>query len=350
MWTSLLIAVTLTTTAQAPTAAPQTQAFRLTAEVFAQPAVLEVYGPTRGEAHAALSAALDEMRTIERLTDPDGTEPGGLGALNRVQGGPPVALDPRLTELLQRALYFCEWSEGAYGPLGGHLNQLWHGAQSMELPAAGANGLAPAIAASRCDHLRLSNDLGSASLAEGARADLFGFARGFAIDRAIAVLQAAGIIDGMVVLGSGARAIGPGTDGRGWPVPLSATATYGTASGQIWLLDRSLAVAARDDLESVPEGSDAAATATNPRTAGDTPAPYIHHRRGEPTQGVLAVLVSTELAADSQGLASCLFVTGSRQGQLYLGNLRPSPAVRWLMGRGVGRPLVIDYHWSDITH
>jgi thiamine biosynthesis lipoprotein len=333
MWISLLLAAAVAATAQAP--APPTQAFRLTAEVFGREAMLEVHGPERDAAHAALSAALEQIRAVERLSDPDGTEPGGLGTLNRAAGGVPVVLDPRLTEMLQRALYFCDWSDGAYGPLGGRLNEIWHGAPSMEPTPAAATAVAPAIAAGRCENLRLAADLGSASLAEGARADLFGFARGHAVDHAVEALQAAGIDNGVVQLGTEARAFGPGADGRGWSVPLSEIARYGNPSGRLWLLDRSLAVAAHDDLRPV-----------NP---GDTPSPYIHHRRGEPTQGVLAVLVSTELAADSQGLASSLFVTGSRQGQLYLGNLRPAPAVRWLMGRGVGRPLVIDYHWSDVT-
>ncbi len=314
---------------------PPAEAFRLTTTAFGREVLLEVHGPQREEAKVALSAALAEMRAIERLTDPDGTEPGGLGQLNRAAGDGQVEIDSRLGEILHRAADFCQWSEGAYGPLGGQLNALWHrGDDGLDDPATSTQ-LPAAVASSRCGLLILTEEGLKAELAEGTRADLFGFSAGFAVDRAAAILGLHGITNGTVSLGSVSRSFGPGADGRGWLVPLPALAQLGEAPNSLWLLDRAIAVAAVDDLDLF--------------SAGHRVAPYIHHRKGLPAKGILAVLVSTELAIDSQGLASCLFVSGSHDGQMHLGSLKPAPAVRWLLGQGSGNPLVVDYHWTDIS-
>jgi len=277
------------------------------------------------------------------LTDPDGTQAGGLGQLNRAAGSGEIELDPRLGKLLRRAAYFCVWSDGAFGPLGGKLNQLWHhgahGSQPLFTDSATSTQLQVAVTASRCELLRFAEGDLKAKLAAGVRADLFGFAIGFAVDRAATVLAQHGITNGTVSLGSTTRGFGPGVDGRGWPVTLPTMAQLGDTVDGLWLLDRSMAIAAVND-----PGHSPALSAGEPFGS-----PYIHHRKGLPTEGVLLVLVSTEFAADSQGLASCLFVSGSRDGQMHLGALKPRPAVRWLLGKGRGKPLVVDHHWTDLS-
>ncbi len=317
----------------------ETEAFRLTARAFEKEVQLEVHGPQREEAKVALSAALAEMHAMERLTDPDGTEPGGLGQLNRGAGGGPVQIDSRLAEILRRAEEFCSWSEGAFGPLGGQLNALWHHAGSAVTHPAQSTRLPMAVASSRCDLLSVDPEKPTAELAAGVRADLFGFASGFAVDRAVTILNQHRITNGSVSLGGVSRCFGPGPDGRGWLITLPARVQLGKSPTSLWLLDRSIAIASVDDLGLFTSAAD----------GGQPIAPYIHHRKGIPAEGVLAVLVSTELALDSQGLASSLFVTGSHDGQMHLGSLKPSPAVRWLLGRGLGKPLVVDYHWTEIS-
>ena len=332
MFTWVLIAFSALTAPPLQEAAPSADVYRLTAKAFGQEIILEVNGPPKEEAQSALSAALAEVRAVERLLNPDGSEPGGLGPLNRASGSGLVQIDPRLGEILKRAAAFCDWSGGAFGPLGGHLNELWRTQPPTDAnlgtaePTVAAN-LAAAIARGRCELLTLGENQQRAELTAGARADLFGFGVGFAVDRAVTILGYYGIKNGNVRIGSTMRGFGPGADGKGWQAPLSDLASLGNPEGSLWLLDRSLAVAANTD--------------------GITP--YIHHRKGAPTEGVMAVLVSTELAADSQGLASTLFVTGSRDGQMHLGALKPAPAVRWLLGRGYGQPLVVDYHWTDVS-
>ena len=102
--------------AQAP---PAPVPVRQSMEAFGRPAEIEVRGLPPEEAHGAIQKALAEIAEIERLTA------GGLAALNATAGKGPHTIDPRLLAALTRARSFCEWSEGAHGPLGRDLYALW---------------------------------------------------------------------------------------------------------------------------------------------------------------------------------------------------------------------------------
>lgn len=275
----------------------------------------------RGE--EALRRALQEVRDLAELSDPDGSRADGLGRLNAGAGTGPVPVDGRLAELLGRALEFCRWSDGANGPLGGRLYRLWDATPAADAPLPEV--LAPAVAAAGCDGLGIAAETGTALLESERRLDLRHLAPGFAADRAVAVLRQAGAANGLVTVAGVTRAFGAGPGGRGWRVPLPDFPGLAASLGTVRLEDESLAVA----------------------VAGATP--YLDLRRGSAAQGVLATLVVSELGVDAQGLASTLFITGSRDGQLRLGELRPRPSVLWLLGSGGGTPLLVDYRWSAVS-
>ena len=99
---------------------------------------------------------------------------------------------------------------------------------------------------------------------------------------------------------------------------------------QVWLLDGSLAIVRRS-----PEGSAARPRPSNLRT-------------GVPARGVVQVAAVSELAIDTQALATTLFVVGLTEGQRLLGALDPRPSVFWLLGTGSGVPLESTYRWSEL--
>ena len=84
------------------------------------------------------------------------------------------------------------------------------------------------------------------------------------------------------------------------------------------------------------------------RKSGDPLAPYWSQRTGRPAEGVVAVIAVSELGLDARGLATTMFVTGHLKGQFLLGQIRPHPSVRWLLGTGEGRPLITDFNWMEI--
>jgi thiamine biosynthesis lipoprotein len=331
-----------------PTPPPEGPAPRRAAgRAFDEALVLEVRGLERPEADGALRAAAAELRELERLLAPDGDAGGGLAALNAAAGGEPVVLDARLLDLLSRALAFCTWSGQAHGPLGGGLYALW-GLDPMREPSSGAAGRPPAVAlrqasaAAACDRLRLDAASGQAQLAAGSRVELWGFARGFLVDRAMDVLADHGAEDAFVELGWVRRAAGSRDDpaspedvGRGWPVTLPVFPGWDRPFDRVWLRDEALAVTSSLHRPLL--------------VGGDRHAPYLDQRSGTPAEGVTGVVTVTELAVDAEALAVAMMIFGNREGLLRAGVLEPRPAVLWLLGGGEGVPVQAQHNWSHIA-
>ena len=301
---------------------------RATGRALGEPARIDAAAPSAPAAETALRAAFADIREVERHVDPEGAEPGGLGALNRAAGGDPVSLDPRLADLLERAESYCTWSQGAHGPLAGRLLALWDGRSRPP-----ASTLAAAAADAACDGLRLSGV--HAQLAAGRRADLRGFAEGFAVDAAVEALRARGIVEGYVEIGLTRRGFGPGPGGEGWAVDLPVFPGLDRPLQRVLLRDQALAVASAVHRPLV--------------VGGDRHAPWIDQRTGLPARGVLGVVAVSELAVDARALAASLFVLGNREGMLRAGVLEPRPAVLWLLGEAPGRPVLTHFSWSQVA-
>lgn len=287
----------------------------------------------RAATRDALADALTEINEIEALFDPHGEFPRGLGALNRGSGSEPVPLDDRVVEALRRSLLFCIWSENAHGPLGGVL----YGAWSLRRPAGGSPDprfIAQALEAASCDGLELDPDAATGRLVAGARADLWGFTRGYAVDRAVFRLRAAGATSGWVQIGDVVRAFQDGDDQAGWQVTLDATDPKDHLVERIVLHNRAVALASRSQRPKL-------------RIAGADWAPYLDQRTGTPIQDKTAVFVATDEAIDAQGLAVALFVQNHREGQYRAGQLSPRPAIKWLLGT-LEPPVENSRGWADL--
>lgn len=309
---------------------------RATATVFGEALTIEVRDAAEQQADTALRAAFAEIQEIEALMDPDGDAAGGgnLAALNAGDGSEPLPVDPRLADLLQRALTFCVWSDRAHGPLGGRLYALW-GLRRNAPGRPGGERLGEAARSADCDRLTVDADAGTARLAPGSMADLWGFARGYAVDRAAELLRQKGVDNGLVRLGKVYRAFGGGADGRGWPVLLPVFPGLDRPLDRVWLRDEALAVSSSVHRPIL--------------LGGDRHAPWLDQRSGRPAEGVVGVVTVTELAVDAEALAASLLIMGNREGLLRLGSLRPDPSVLWLLGGGQGTPVMSQHNWSEIT-
>jgi len=298
-----------------------------------RPARLEVAGLEAEAAEAALRSALAEAEGAALLAEPGGDAGSGLGRLNAAAGGAAQTVDARLLDLLARTLDFCRWSDGAHGPLGGHLYLLW----GLREPAASlpaASQLESATRSAACSGLQVDREHGLAKLAAGSRLDLWGFTAGWLADGALASLRAAGAANARVAVAGVQRAAGPGPDGRGWRVTLPVFPGLTQPLDELWLRDQALAVRQRQDRPL--------------RIAGEAFAPYIDQRSGRPVEGVVAVVAATETALDAEALATALFVLGSRAGEMRLGVLRPAPSVTWVLGSANSVPLLSQYRWSAL--
>ena len=302
---------------------------RMAADAFGTEAEIEIRGLPEEAAKAAALEALREIYEISQLTDPSGDLPGGLGALNAVARDDPRSLDPRAADVLRRGLQYCLWSNGAHGPLGGEIYRLWDQGSKLPEPAE----LRDAVIAASCQQITLTSegDEVQAKVAEGTRVAAVGMRRGFALDRAVDALRAAGVDNAWLEIGTVYRAMGVGPEGRGWLVGLPPAPGQTKPSDQVWLRDQALAV-----------------VTAKPARGGPSIA-FIDQRTGVPARGVVMVAAVTELAVDAEALAATLFVSGLREGQMRLGGLEPRPSVYWLLGQGKGDPLESTYRWSELA-
>ncbi|HSF38243.1 MAG TPA: FAD:protein FMN transferase [Thermoanaerobaculia bacterium] len=305
---------------------------RVTLSAFGATGEIEVRDLPREAGQQAIRKAAAEVAEVERLTDsvhPD----GGLTALNTAAGRGPQAVDPRLLTVLTRAQDFCVWSERGHGPLARDLYALW----GLRAPAAAAPAperVNPFLELTACERLSLDMVKGTASLAPGSSLDLQGFSEGLAVDRAVELLKQQGVTNALVRIGTVWRGLGEGPAGRGWPVVLPPVAGLDEPPYRVFLRDKALAVAGRTDRPLIVDG--------------EPLPPYLNQRTGQPVKNIVAAQAATTLAVDAQALAATMLIAGPRDGQLRLGSLKPKPAVLWFLGTGVGPPLRIEYHWSEV--
>lgn len=293
--------------------------WRASGQAFGEPARIEVRGLEAAAAEAALRSAMAQLAATEADTVAIEVR------LNGAAGRAPVALDDAALAMLGRAADFCTWSESAHGPLGGILYELWQ--RSLPQPAA----LQAARETAGCDRLELGE--GSARLAAGSRVDLRGFAKGWAVDRAIDSLRRSGVGNARVRLGQVERGLGPGPTGDGWEPRLDLPAAWLEPLATVRLRDRALAVAGREPPLVI---------------AGDRYSQHLNLRDGRPARGVAATIAVSELAIDAQALAITMFVLGHREGMMRLGSLRPEPSVAWFLGSSEGRPLLTTHRWATV--
>jgi len=302
---------------------------RATADVSGEDALVEIVASAELPRERAAEAARQALQELAQAR----SDARALAASAAARPLHPLRPDPAAFDLLVRADSFCRWSEGAVGALGGRLFELWGlngGAPGRPDPER----LAAAAASARCDALALDGAGRTFEVAPASALDLAPFELGWAVDRAAAVLEAAGAKSFRVRLGPVARGAGAGPEGKGWRVEFPRLPGGAEPLEGFWLRDASAAILAADDRPI--------------RVGGDSLPRWLDLRRGLPTAGVEAVAAVTALAVDAQGVAWAMSALGPRYGEMSTGQLRPEPSVLWAMGSGEGPPLVIVARWSNV--
>ena len=160
---------------------------------------------------AATEAAIAELRRIEALMSPF-IETSELSRLNRNGRFGPVPVAPELYSLIERSVAFSQSSAGAFDVTYASAGRYYDFRKEVRPDEATLDAVLPAI---DFRHLELDPEARTIRYRhEGVYVDLGGIAKGYAVDRAIAVLRARGITQAMVGAGGDSRIIG---DRRGEP-------------------------------------------------------------------------------------------------------------------------------------
>lgn len=188
------------------------------AYVFGTRVEVSVWGESADQAKRAMAAVLAEFDRLHRMLH--AWQPSELTALNEAiaRGERDIAVSPELTFILRDAAAIAARSDQLFNPAIGRLVGLW-GFHSDEfkpvLPDAVA--LEAAVKAQpRLSDLAIGSDRVS-STNRAVQLDLGGYAKGYALDRAAALLRGQGVKNALINIGGNVMALGS-KGGQPWRI------------------------------------------------------------------------------------------------------------------------------------
>lgn len=215
-------------------AAPPASAFddpieRIAGHVFGTAVEVAIYGESPARAEQLGAAVLNEFDRLHRRFH--AWQASDLTALNdSIARGEPYQADAEMVDLLRAAGQLAERSDNLFNPAIGHLIRLW-GFQSSDIEAQAPAAAEirrwvearPRMSDLRYDGTRISSRNKAVML------DLGGYAKGYALDRAAAILRAQHVKAALINIGGNVLAIGqPGA--RPWMVGVRDPRGAGTVA------------------------------------------------------------------------------------------------------------------------
>ncbi len=177
---------------------------------------VELWADDARAGEAAAAAVMEEMHRIDRCMSPH--KPASeLSRINREAARHAVPLSEEMYRLVDRALHFSRLSAGAFDISYAAVGRLYDYRQRLR-PTEAALQAAQALVG--WQQLQLDTRARSLRFArEGVCIDLGGFAKGHAVDNAVALLRRRGISHAMVSAGGDSRVLGD-RRGRPWTVAI----------------------------------------------------------------------------------------------------------------------------------
>ncbi|MGI8610544.1 MAG: FAD:protein FMN transferase [Candidatus Dormibacteria bacterium] len=157
--------------------------------------------------------------------------------LNRANNsaGTPVLVAPELLDAVTAALEMAEASGGWYDPtVGQAVVAAGYDRSITEIEGRGPGALGPAAPAGRWSEVEMDRQRSTLRVPLGTLIDLGGCAKGWAADRAVALLsRALGEATGICVNAGGDLAVGGPAPAEGWPVRISHSLHGSPAGGDL---------------------------------------------------------------------------------------------------------------------
>jgi len=277
---------------------------------------IEAYGPDADRLPRIVDEAFDEVDRIDRLMSHYNAN-SPLSRVNREAARHPVAVEPELFDFIVDAMRYHRDSGGAFDITVGPLMKAWGFFQGEGRVPSDAE-----LAAARHHvggaHVMLNPISKTIGFDEpGVELDLGGIAKGYAVDRVVALFRrrqiAAALVSagGSTIYGLGAP---PGRDG--WDVMIQDPIDPRKIALTVQLKDRALSVAGSSE-KTFEAGGVTYSHIMDPRTA-------------RPVQGVLTVAVLASSGTAGDALDDAFFVLGPEGSRAYLHRLRGTEAFFFL--------------------
>ncbi|HEY7886505.1 MAG TPA: FAD:protein FMN transferase [Cellvibrionaceae bacterium] len=248
------------------------------------------------KAEQLISNVMAEMRRIDHTYSPY-KEASDLSVLNRkAAAGETVTVSEEMAALLDKSLYYGHLSEGAFDITYASLARFYDYREGTTPTEAQQQELLPAI---DYRHVQLQ-DTQVRYQHPAVYIDLGGIAKGYAVDRAIDVLQKAGVQHASVSAGGDSRLLG---DRRGRPWVVGIKQPRGGEGVAISLPLENIALSTSGDYERyfINEAGDWVHHIINPRT-------------GKSAGDIASVSVLGPNTFDTDALSTTVFVLGVEKG------------------------------------
>jgi len=270
---------------------------------------VEFWSERPAEADSLANAAFDEMRRIDRLMStykPDSE----LSQLNARAANKPQVLSLELFGLIRDSLAYSRLSDGAFDVTYASVGYLYDFPSQRRPNTAAIRRALPGI---DYRHLRLDEKRHSIFFErKGMRVDLGGIAKGYAVDRAMAVLKRGGITRAMVNAG-GDTLIAGDRFGKPWVVGIRDPNERDKVALRLPLTDT--AISTSGDYERYfDEGGTRYHHIIDPRT-------------GDSARLLRSATVLAPTAMQTDGLSTAVFVMGAERGLAMINRLDGVDAV-----------------------
>lgn len=257
---------------------------------------LEACGPDAAALERALDAAEKEIRRVEDLTTD--WRPSPLMKLNAKAGAGPVEVVPELLDLIERGLAVGEVTGGAFDITYAGAGRLWDFKADPPVVPSQAE-IRAALERIGFARVKVDRDAGTVDLPEGMVLGLGGIAKGYGVDRAMAVLLEHGLEHALVSAGGDMKILGR-KQGQPWRIAVKHPRDA----------ERVLAV--------LPVTNTCVMTSGDYERFFEVDGKRYHHildpRTGYPASGCISATVLAQDAAFADAIATALCVLGPEKG------------------------------------
>ena len=283
--------------------------FHREAAIMGTRIAVELWHEDPGGADRAMQAVLDEMQRVDDLMSHYKPE-SQLSRINQQAALGPVRVDAELALLIDRAGKFSELTDGAfditYASVGYLYDYRAHRKPTDEQIAAG-------LGAINWRHVVVDLDKSTVRFTQpGVRIDLGGIAKGYAVDRSIAILRSLGVEHASVTAGGDTMIMGD-RFGRPWVVGIQHPDDVDKVIARIPIIDA--AISTSGDYERYfDEDGKRYHHIINPRT-------------GKSAGELRSVTIIGPDATTTDGLSTSVFVMGPERGLALIERLGDVDAV-----------------------
>lgn len=271
-----------------------------------------IYAEDPDMAAKAMDLAFAETARLELLLDRFNVQ-SEVAKINEAAGREPVVVSSETLEIIERALWIGELSDGAFDITVAPLLELWgFGSGDIQIPPR--DELNEVLSKVNFREVRLNRDNSTVFLPRaGMSIDLGGIAKGYIVDRAAERLIEQGITSAFVDAGGDIRVVGVKPGGTPWRIGVRNPRNRAALAARLDLKDQAIVTSGDYERYAMMEGR------------------RYHHildpQTGYPAGSLISVTVVANDAFTADALSTAVFVMGPDKGMALIESLPDAEAI-----------------------